>query len=74
MNRFSFIIFFLLPSLLASALFAEDLANENFGGLYARSIEKVLRLEDNEIDLATAALLLSDEWNDGIYRSRYRQI
>lgn len=38
------------------------LANYNKRGLRAYSIEGVLRLDDNEIDLATAALILSRDW------------
>ena len=32
------------------------MANANKSGLYARSIEQVLRLREDEVDLATAAL------------------
>jgi tetratricopeptide (TPR) repeat protein len=40
------------------------LANENRPGLYARSIEQVLRLRESEVDLATAALIVSENWSD----------
>lgn len=43
-------------------LHAEILANQNKQGLRAYTIEGVLRLQDDEIDLATAALILSREW------------
>jgi len=50
---------------------AEPLANENKSGLYARSIEQVLRLRDEEVDLATAALIVSENWSDMVYGRRY---
>jgi len=49
----------------------EPLANENKSGLYARSVEQVLRLRDNEVDLATAALIVSEYWSDMVYGRRY---
>ncbi|MBL7189531.1 MAG: tetratricopeptide repeat protein [Phycisphaerae bacterium] len=50
---------------------AEPLANENKSGLYARSIEQVLRLREDEVDLATAALIVSEHWSDMVYGRRY---
>ena len=49
----------------------EPLANENKAGLYARSIEQVLRLKESEVDLATAALIVSERWSDMVYGRRY---
>jgi tetratricopeptide (TPR) repeat protein len=49
----------------------EPLANENKAGLYARSIEQVLRLREDEVDLATAALIVSERWSDMVYGRRY---
>ena len=49
----------------------EKLANEDKSGLYARSIEQVLRLDEEEIDLATAVLIISEQWNDNVYGRRY---
>jgi tetratricopeptide (TPR) repeat protein len=70
---------------LSTALFARrqaPLANEGKAGLYARSIEQVLRLEENQVDLATAALIISEYWSDNwseivngrIYLSRLDQM
>ena len=60
---------------LSSAAFArrqeEPLANENKAGLYVRSIEQVLRLKEDEVDLATAALIVSEHWSDMVYGRRY---
>ncbi len=56
----------------ASAQGAEVLANDGNMGLYARSIDRVLRLADEEIDLATAALLLSRQAGAKINVQRYR--
>jgi regulator of sirC expression with transglutaminase-like and TPR domain len=49
----------------------EPLANANRSGLYARSIEQVLRLREDEVDLATAALIVSEHWSDMVYGRRY---
>jgi tetratricopeptide (TPR) repeat protein len=49
----------------------KPLANENKAGLYSRSIEQVLRLRENEVDLATAALIVSERWSDLVYGRRY---
>ena len=49
----------------------EPLANQDKSGLYARSIEKVLRLQPDEVDLATAVLIVSEQWNDNVYGRRY---
>ena len=53
--------------ILSSALFAQrnaPLANEGRSGLFARSIEQVLRLRDRDVDLATAVLISSELWSD----------
>ena len=44
----------------------ESLANENKDGLYAKSIEQVLRLEPKEIDIGMAALIVSEQWSDAV--------
>ena len=49
----------------------EPLANEGKRGLYARSIERVLRLNAEEVDLATAALIISEQWSDIVHGRRY---
>jgi tetratricopeptide (TPR) repeat protein len=49
----------------------EPLANENKDGLYARSIERVLRLDADEVDLATAALIVSEQWSNMVEGRRY---
>jgi len=49
----------------------KPLANEDKSGLYAKSIGQVLRLEDEEVDLATAALIVSEQWSDLVYGRRY---
>jgi len=47
------------------------LANEGKSGLYARSLEQVLRLREDEVDLATAALIVSEQWSDMVQGRRY---
>lgn len=49
----------------------KPLANDNKSGLYARSIEQVLRLRDEDIDLATAALIISEGWSNIVHGRRY---
>ena len=49
----------------------ESLANADKVGLYIRSIERVLRLEADEVDLATAVLIISEQWNDNVMGRRY---
>jgi len=60
---------------LTSILYAQrnaPLANENKTGLYAKSIEQVLRLQDDEVDLATAALIISEYWSEMVNGRRYQ--
>lgn len=58
----------------ATALSAcPELANQNKSGLYVNSIERMMRLEDDQIDLATAALLLSRQAGAEINYKRYRR-
>jgi tetratricopeptide (TPR) repeat protein len=61
---FSVIIFILVLSPVLLAQRNAPLANEGKAGLYAKSIEQVLRLRDNEVDLATAVLISSELWSD----------
>ncbi len=49
----------------------EALANEDKDGLYARSIEQVLRLDAEEVDLATAVLIVSEQWSNIVEGRRY---
>jgi tetratricopeptide (TPR) repeat protein len=51
----------------------EPLANEDRPGLHVRSLEQVLRLEPEEVDLATAALIISERWSKNVYGRRYLQ-
>jgi len=48
------------------------LANEGRSGLYVRSIPQVLALPDEQVDLATAALIVSEKWSDVVQGLRYR--
>jgi tetratricopeptide (TPR) repeat protein len=56
----------------AATIFAAPLANENTPGLYVRSIEQVLRLEPDEIDIGTAAIIVAEEWSDMLPGRRYQ--
>jgi tetratricopeptide (TPR) repeat protein len=57
---YALLLLFMLP-LIADAD-AAILANNNKRGLRAYTIEGVLRLQDDEVDLGTAALILSRDW------------
>lgn len=63
-KTFSVIICILLLSPVLFARRQQPLANEGKDGLYARSIEQVLRLREDQVDLATAALIISEYWSD----------
>ena len=47
------------------------LANQGKAGLYVKSLDQVLRLTEDEMDLATAALIASEYWSDMVHGRRY---
>lgn len=49
----------------------KPLANADKTGLYARSLEQVLNLPPEQIDIATAAMMISERWTDTVYGRRY---
>jgi len=72
MNKISFFIILIIFLTALRGLSVEPLANEDNTGLYVRSIEQMLRLEADQIDLATAALIISEEWSDLVQGRRYQ--
>lgn len=74
MNRSlrSWVLLALTGPFLTKGSFA-GLANEGVSGLYVRSIPQVLALPDEQIDLASAALIVSERWSDIVEGLRYRQ-
>ena len=48
------------------------LANEGNAGLYIKSIDRVFRLSDEQVDVATAALVVSQHWNPDLHILKYR--
>ena len=62
-----------LAAFVASPAFAQRgrLANRDKAGLYVRSLDEVLRLRDEDVDLATAALIASEYWSDMVHGRRY---
>ncbi|MBN2133163.1 MAG: tetratricopeptide repeat protein [Sedimentisphaerales bacterium] len=50
---------------------SRGLANAGKAGLYVRSLDQVLRLRDDELDLATATLIASEYWSDLVLGRRY---
>ena len=69
---FIFLLFFTV------SLFASQQLTYNPNGLYVNSVEKALQLDEEDIDLATAVLLVSKRWdpsmNLGNYRDRIDEI
>ncbi|MCJ7728327.1 MAG: tetratricopeptide repeat protein [Sedimentisphaerales bacterium] len=51
----------------------EPLANQDLQGLYVNSIEQVLRLPPDQIDIGTAALIVSEAWSNIVAGRRYQQ-
>lgn len=47
------------------------LANAGKAGLYVRSLDQVLRLQDDQMDLGTATLIASEYWSDMVAGRRY---
>jgi tetratricopeptide (TPR) repeat protein len=73
MKRSAKIFAFIFVLCIAVAtLWAAPLANENLPGLYIRSIDQMLRLEPDEIDIGTAALIVAEEWSDMVHGRRYQ--
>ncbi len=60
-------------TILVTNAYSEILANQNKQGLRAFTIEGVLRLRENEIDLGTAALILSRDWGTNKTSHVYRR-
>lgn len=71
MKNLSITVIILFSTAAAAIGTEEPLANANKTGLYARSIEQVLRLDDGDIDLATAALLISEQWSNVVGGRKY---
>ncbi|MCX5634306.1 MAG: hypothetical protein NTW55_00485 [Planctomycetota bacterium] len=71
MKKTLLVIFCILT--FAAVLFADNrpLANDNKSGIYSKSIEQVLRLSPEDIDLATAALIISEQWSDVVGGRNY---
>jgi tetratricopeptide (TPR) repeat protein len=63
----------ILVSLLPLAAFGQrsQLANAGKAGLSVTSLEEVLRLSEDQIDLATATLISSEYWSDFVQGRRY---
>ena len=70
-KTFSATICLLILSTSTYAHLVGPLANAYKSGLYAKSIEQVLRLREDDVDLATAALIVSEQWSDMVYGRRY---
>jgi tetratricopeptide (TPR) repeat protein len=62
-----------LASLSPPAVFGQggQLANAGKAGLNVTSLEEVLRLSEDQIDLATATLISSEYWSDFVQGRRY---
>ena len=65
-------IAFLFLVFLAVPLLASQQISYNPPGLYVNSVEKALQLNDEDIDIATAVLLVGKKWNPSINIDHYR--
>jgi len=70
-RRLSVIFCILVLSATCASGDGEPLANAGKEGLYAKSVEQVLRLAPEEVDLATAVLIISEQWSDIVEGRRY---
>ncbi len=60
-----------LVGLAGPAAFGQQLASAGKMGLNVTSLEEVLRLPEEQIDLATATLISSEHWSDFVQGRRY---
>jgi tetratricopeptide (TPR) repeat protein len=63
----------MLIGLLVSPVSAVRLANQHKRGLYITKPQEILRLNDRDIDIGTAALVVSENWSDSVQGVSYRQ-
>lgn len=68
-----FVVTLLLSCLWLSTATGARLANQRKRGLNVTSIDQVLQLPDDQIDIGTAALIVSEEWSDVVNGLRYRE-
>ncbi|NQV33146.1 MAG: tetratricopeptide repeat protein [Phycisphaeraceae bacterium] len=68
-----FVIAVVLSGLWLNTATGAGLANQRKRGLNVVSIDQVLRLPDDQIDIGTAALIISEEWSDVVNGLRYRE-
>ena len=69
LGKVSFIISIFCALLLTTSISAGrdvPLANEGLRGIYAKSLDQVLVLPPEQVDLATAALIASEYWSDAV--------
>jgi len=71
MKKFVILITLIAAIFPSDASAAETLANEGKDGLYVNSLEQLLRLSPEELDIATAALIVSEKWSDIVQGMRY---
>jgi len=72
MKRHLIVIFLLLLSMSVDGTCRPVVpANRNLLGIYSKTIEDVLRLDPEDIDIATAALIISEQWSDMVNSRRY---
>ena len=63
----------MLALMVSAVVCASPLANENDTGLYVRSIHQVMRLDPDEVDIGTAALIVAEEWSELVHGRKYQQ-
>lgn len=66
-------VLLVLLSLCCTSVSAQNgrLANTGKAGLYVKSLEQMLRLPEDDIDVATGVLIASEYWSDIVFGRRY---
>ncbi|MCD4651220.1 MAG: transglutaminase-like domain-containing protein, partial [Candidatus Cloacimonetes bacterium] len=67
------VLMVMLALMVSAVVCASPLANENDTGLYVRSIHQVMRLDPDEVDIGTAALIVAEEWSELVHGRKYQQ-
>jgi len=72
MKKFLLTIFCVLAIWPNTSKGDERLCNYDKRGLYATTVDEILQMREGDIDLGTAALIISENWSQNVYGRRYR--
>ncbi|MBL7107023.1 MAG: tetratricopeptide repeat protein [Phycisphaerae bacterium] len=70
-RNFTILACVFLLAIFAEFCSAQRLANFRLQGRYVNSIEQVLSLEPDEVDLATAVIIISEQWSEDVQGRGY---